>query len=108
MFRVSILKYEKGYKRFRVQATPKGEDKRIDKECDSEWECHELVQKWEREKPNPYKDSEWRETRTSLTPEQLNDTKIAVSMLPEGTTLCELVNANKRVLEDKREGVPEA
>jgi len=58
VFRVSILRYEKGYKKFRVQATPKGEDKRIDKECDSEWECHELVQKWEREKPNPYKDSE--------------------------------------------------
>ncbi|MDC0646722.1 hypothetical protein OAP38_03135 [Opitutales bacterium] len=58
---MSILKYEKGYKRFRVQATPKGEDKRIDKERDSEWECHELVQKWERENPNPYNDSEWRE-----------------------------------------------
>ena len=49
---------KKGYKNFRVQATPKGEDKRIDKESDSEWECHELVQKWERENPNPYKDSE--------------------------------------------------
>ena len=31
VFRVSILKYEK-YKKFRVQSTPKGEGKRIDKE----------------------------------------------------------------------------
>ena len=98
MFRVSILRYEQGYKKFRVQATPKGEGKRIDKECDSKWECHELVQKWERENPNPYKDSEWRETRTSLTPEQLNDAQIAITMMPKGMTFCELVNANKRVL----------
>ena len=85
MFRVSILKYDKGYKKFRVQATPKGEDKRIDKECDSEWECHELVQKWERENPIHTRIANGRETRTSLTPEQLNDAQIAVSMLPEGT-----------------------
>ena len=37
VFRVSILRYDKGYKKFRVQATPKGEDKRIDRECYSEW-----------------------------------------------------------------------
>ena len=39
VFRVSILKYEK-YKKFRVQSTPKGEGKRIDKECSSEAECY--------------------------------------------------------------------
>ena len=108
VFRVSILKYEQGYKKFRVQATPKGEGKRIDKECDSEWECHKLVQKWERENPNPYNDSEWRETRTSLTPEQLNDAQIAITMMPKGMTFCELVNANKRILEAKELRVHEA
>ncbi len=108
MFRVSILKYEKGYKRFRVQATPKGEDKRIDRECYSELECHELVQDWERENPNPYNDSEWRETRTSLTPEQLNDAQIAITMMPKGMTFCELVTANKRVIEAKEVRVCEA
>ena len=108
VFSVSILKYEKGYKKFRVQATPKGEDKRIDRECYSEVECHELVQDWERENPNPYNDSEWRETRTSLTPEQLNDAQIAITMMPKGMTFCELVNANKRVIEAKELRVHEA
>ena len=35
VFRVSIIKYEK-YKKFRLQATPKGEGKRIDKEFNTE------------------------------------------------------------------------
>ena len=57
VFRVSIIKYEKGYKKFRVQATPKGEGKRIDKECDSEWECHKLVQDWEKDNEHKWVDS---------------------------------------------------
>ena len=62
----------------------------------------------ETRKPNPYNDNEWRETRTSLTPDQLNDAQTAITMIPKGMTFCELVNANKRVLEAKRVGVPEA
>ena len=104
MFRVSILKYEK-YKKFR---DPKGEGKRIDQECFSKEECFSLVHKWERENPNPYNDSEWRETRTSLTPEQLNDAQIAITMMPTGMTFCELVNANKHVIATKEIRVHEA
>lgn len=107
VFRVSILKYEK-YKKFRVQSTPKGEGKRIDQECSSEAECYSLVHKWEYENPNPYNDSEWRETRTSLTPEQLNDAQIAITMMPKGMTFCELVTVNKQVLETKEIRVHEA
>jgi integrase len=100
VFRVSILKYEK-YKKFRVQATPKGEGKRIDREFNTEEKCHAFIHEWERENPNPYNDSEWRETRTSLTPEQLNDAQIAITMMPTGMTFCELVNANKHVIATK-------
>jgi integrase len=107
VFRVSIIKYEK-YKKFRVQATPKGEGKRIDKEFNSEIDCYSFVNEWERSNQNQWSHGEWRETRTSLTPEQLNDAQIAVTMLPEGTTLCELVNTHKRVLETKEIRVREA
>ena len=107
VFRVSILKYEK-YKKFRIQATPKGEGKRIDRECNSQEECYSFVHEWERENPNPYNDSEWRETRTSLTPEQLNDAQIAITMMPKGMTFCELITANKQVFETKEIRVHEA
>ena len=107
VFRVSIIKYEK-YKKFRLQATPKGERKRIDKQFNSEEECHAFVQDWERENPNQYMDSEWRETRTSLTPEQLNDAQIAITMMPKGMTFCELVNANKKLIATNEIRVHEA
>ncbi len=100
MFRVSIIKFEK-YKKFRVQATPKGEDIRIDKEFYSKIDCYSFVNEWERTNRNQWTHGEWRETRTSLTPEPLNDAQIAETMLPPGTTLCELVNTNKRVLVTK-------
>ena len=48
VFRVSILKYDK-YKKFRIQATPKGERKRIDRKCNSEEECYSFVHKNKRE-----------------------------------------------------------
>lgn len=107
VFRGSILKYER-YKKFRLQATPKGERKRIDREFNSKEECHAFVHDWERENPNQYMDSEWRETRTSLTPEQLNDAQIAITMMPKGMTFCELVNANKQLIATKEIRVREA
>ena len=45
------------------QATPKGEGEQCSKPLD---EVLLVSSQVERENPNPYNDSEWRETRTSL------------------------------------------
>ena len=105
VFKVSEKKYS-NYKRFRIRATPKGEGKRIDKEFETIECCYAFVEEFERN--NPINEDEWRTTRTSLTPDELNDAQIALKLLPKGVTLCEAVNQFKLKNETKEIRVCEA
>lgn len=82
--------------KFRTQATPKGQVIPIDKKLNSKIDCYPFANEWKAANQNQWTHGEWRETRTPLVPE-LNDARIALTMLPAETTFCELFNTNKRV-----------